>query len=279
MCAVLALSLGLALLSPAWAGAEGTLSSAAFEAWIDTSERSFGQGAEEPFHAACDALPAQVTRLQEPLSPAQAGRLHAFMALCSYSSQVNRADSTLQELQDAVTPYVRAARNADPRAGLGVGARQDGSSPLTRWFAAPSREPAAGPLLADVGWGRVLVDGREARSFPSDTPSVVQRSCGVGPFGPSRYLQVGAPPPDWERCPMKPGTARHVGLALGTGAAALLAMGMEVGAVSTYARYTSTDTPPGELDALWRQNKLFNYGLWGAGALTAGLGATLVITW
>lgn len=270
----------LAILLPAaLAQADGALVPTDLEAWIDASEAAFGQGDETGFSAACGALPAQVGRLSEPLSPAQAARVHAFMALCSYSSQANRPGVTEEDLQNAVTPYVRAARHADPKAGLGARARQDAASPLTRWFAASIRDPAPGPTFPDVGWGRILVDGREARSFSSDTPGVVQRACGEGPFGPSRYLQAGAAVPDWERCPLKPGTARHVGLAVGTGVAALLTMGMEVGAATTYSAFLAPDTPPEDLDALWTRNRVYASGVWVAGALTLGLGTTLIVTW
>lgn len=275
-------SLGLlvpaALLAPA-AHAQESLLAADLEAVVDHAETAFGQGDEEAFRVACDGLTVQVTRLSEPVSPAQAARVHACMALCSYSAQVIRPGATEEDIKNAVTPFVRAARTADPRAGLGEGARQDGASPLTRYFAAATREPAPGPAFPDLGWGRVLVDGRESRTLPADTPAVVQRACGEGSFGPSRYLQAGASVPDWERCPMKPGTARHIALGAGTGLLAAAAVGFELGAAYTYSAIQDDSTPAETLIGLRDQNRIYNYALWGALAGTVGLGATLAITW
>lgn len=278
MRAVVALSfLGLLLSAPA--SAEDTLKAVDLEAQVSRAEKAFGKGDMAAVSATCDGLSAQVTLLGEPLSPAQAARVHTLMAVCGYVKQKARPEVTEEDIKNVVTPYIRAARAADPRAGLAESADTGEASPLARYFATASRDPAPGASLPDIGWGRILVDGREVSNIPSDTPAIVQRACGAGTFGPSRYLQAGSPPPDWEHCPMKPGTARHIGLGVGTGVAAAATMGFVLVAANTQSTILRGTETPERMEQAYKMNHLAAWAQGGGALATVGLGTALVLTW
>lgn len=238
---------------------------------------TFAKLDDEGFDAAIASLQSQAPCLSEPLSPEQAGRVHAARALASFVG--DGADTV---------PTLQAALSADPELTFGPWLPDNHVIYVELGIAKRMPEDPTRQLDLQAGEA-VLINGhpgdavvvRPGEDATALQPALLQLQQGAS-VSKSALLDVGEPLPEWLLLadePISPAAKRRLALG-GATAMSALASGALV-TLTAYQRdqFLSSDTQYTDLESIERRNRLTFAGAVGAAAVSAGFGTALVVTW
>lgn len=263
-------------------GCQEAVDSAAIGKLIEDIEYAYLQLDEEGLRVAGDGMITALACLNEPLGWTDAAGVHRALGIHHF---------VFGDVEGAELSFA-AARSIEPNYRFSSNLVPEGNPLRQTYMAMPlerRRVEAAPPAE-----GRLTFDGREGLERTTSWPTILQVFDVDGSVRATRYLTPGEPLPDY---PLRPVanidgddlnkgrfTLRwppRPGLAIGAGAAAVIAGGAWAWAAHTEDVYLDPTTPYADLDALRaRANGLtvVSWGL-GAGAVGMGAGAILVARW
>jgi hypothetical protein len=263
------LALLFALAAPAWA-CDSPTTADQLVAYSQESRQAFMRADAEAFFAAVEQLQDDAPCLGERMPPASSAQVYTALALLAF----------LEQDEEAVIAAFQSALAADPTTEVESWVPEMHPIHLQDQLSRRLSGTPATPFHRSTD-GRLWVDGQETRGLVIDRPALIQLQ-GDGAILQSVLWAPSEPLPDWaplapERLP--PDARRHIGLGAALAAGILATGALYAVSATSYSRYTDIDAPYDSLDGLQRRANLTGAGAIGAVLLSAGLGATLVLTW
>jgi hypothetical protein len=276
---------------PAPPGCVAAIPPSIVEGYLDDAEQRLTQLDDQGFVSAVAAAQTALPCLAAPLSITSAARWHRVMGVRAFYAGDN----------DAARDELRASLVSDPEAALPESYAAEGGRLLSFYrqvIAAPLRsgEPVDVPADAEL-----FVDGAPAHELPTDRAALIQLRGLDGALLASHEHRPGEDAPDlraWQAAarvdkasqssgaigaiqPPAPRT-RPLGLAIATGASALLATGTWAGSWYLHSRFTDQTgdpVPVDDLSALRRQTNTLTVLAPSLGTVALALGVVTVWQW